>query len=244
MKISIITATFNCESTIEKALLSVAEQTYSNIEHIIIDGASSDNTISIVEKFHHVSKIISEKDEGIYFALNKGILMAEGDVIGFLHADDFFAENNVISEIVEKFSFADAVYGDLDYVSSGDNLKIVRHWVAGIFSENKLKKGWMPPHPTFFAKKSLYEENGLFDTNFKISADYDLMLRFLCKNISVVYLPKVLVKMRVGGVSNKSLKNILLKSKEDFKAIRKNKIGGVFTLLNKNISKLSQFWKK
>jgi len=244
MKITIITATFNNEKTIEQTLKSVAEQSYKNIEHIIIDGKSNDKTLKIVEKFRHISKVISEKDAGIYFALNKGLEKATGDIIGFLHADDFFASSTILENIADIFinKQADVVYSDLIYVQqNGKN--IVRYWKAGDFSKKKLKNGWMPPHPTFYAKKEIYNKLGFFNTKYMISADYDLMLRILKTEPKIVYLPKVSVNMRIGGKSNKNLKLIFQKSKEDFMSIKANNIGGIFTLFNKNIRKLDQFFK-
>ncbi|MEA3451333.1 MAG: glycosyltransferase family 2 protein, partial [Bacteroidota bacterium] len=220
-------------------------QTYKNIEHIIIDGKSSDDTLKIINEFHHVSKIVSEKDLGIYYALNKGIKEATGNIIGFLHADDFLSSNNTIELISDYFlknKDLDAVYGDLEYILELENKKI-RFWKSETFEESKLKKGWMPPHPTLYTKAELYTKYGHFNTNYLISADYDLILRFFKNEIKTKYIPKVLVKMRIGGASNKNIKNIIKKTKEDFLTIRKNKIGGLFTLLNKNISKISQFWK-
>ena len=245
MKISIITATFNSEKTICSTLQSVDNQTYKNIEHIVIDGKSTDKTLEIVAKFSSVSKVISEKDSGVYFALNKGIKKASGDVIGFLHADDFFANDLILEKIAEKFkdTNADILYADLDYVAFENQKKIIRHWKSGDFSFKKLKKGWMPPHPTFYVKKSIYDRLGYFDTSFSIAADYDLMLRFLSdKTLKVVYLPEVTVKMRVGGISNRNLKNILQKSREDLRAMKKNHVGNFFTLIMKNLQKIPQFF--
>jgi glycosyltransferase len=245
VKISIITATFNSEKTICSTLQSVDNQTYKNIEHIVIDGKSTDKTLEIVAKFSSVSKVISEKDSGVYFALNKGIKKASGDVIGFLHADDFFANDLILEKIAEKFkdTNADILYADLDYVAFENQKKIIRHWKSGDFSFKKLKKGWMPPHPTFYVKKSIYDRLGYFDTSFSIAADYDLMLRFLSdKTLKVVYLPEVTVKMRVGGISNRNLKNILQKSREDLRAMKKNHVGNFFTLIMKNLQKIPQFF--
>lgn len=246
MKISIITATYNSESTIEKTLASVANQTHSDIEHIIVDGASKDKTIDVIRKYKHVDKVVSEADNGIYDALNKGIRIATGDIIGLLHADDFYPDINIVEKINSIFENkkCDALYGDLDYVSLIDTNKIIRHWSAGKFEKIKLRKGWMPPHPTFYVKKDLYKKFGNFNIAYKIAADYDLMLRFLSQDIEVKYLPEVIVKMCVGGVSNRGIKNILKKSSEDLKVLRRNNIGGVGSLLNKNFSKISQFWKK
>ena len=246
MRITIITATFNCENTIAYALDSVKNQTYKDIEHIIIDGKSTDNTLNIVKSYSHISKVISETDKGIYYALNKGIANANGDIIGFLHADDFFSNNSIIEKIADAFinKNIDVLYGDLQYVASDDTSKIIRNWRSSDFKISLLKKGWMPPHPTLFASKKLYENFGNFNTNYTISADYDLMLRFLTKDINTLYLAEIITKMRLGGISNRNINTIIRKSTEDYKIIKKNKIGSFFTLLNKNTSKLSQFIKK
>jgi len=247
IKISIITATFNCESTIEDTILSVLNQTHKNIEYIIIDGKSTDNTLKIIEKYkNNISKIISENDNGIYDALNKGIANASGNIIGFVHADDIFANNEVLEKICLAFAEKniDAIYGDLQYVAKENTEKIIRNWKSEQFEIKNIKKGWMPPHPTFYVKKEIYNNFGNFDTKYKISADYDLMMRFLWKHkISISYIPEVLVKMRVGGKSNSNFKNILQKMKEDYSTIRINKIGGFFTIFYKNISKIPQFFK-
>ncbi|HEC8325014.1 TPA: glycosyltransferase [Providencia rettgeri] len=248
MKISIITATYNSSKTIIDTIQSLEQQTYSNIEYIIIDGASKDNTLDIIKKHSSkVSKIISEPDNGIYDALNKGISVSTGDIIGFLHSDDIFAYPNAIEDLVTTLvnDQSQAIYADLEYVSKENTESIVRRWISGNYKHENLKKGWMPPHPTFFMKKELYNEHGTFDLNFKISADYDSLLRYLwIHNISVSYLPKVVTKMRVGGESNRSFLNILRKTKEDILALRKNNIFWVYPLLMKNISKLPQFIKK
>lgn len=246
MKISIITATFNSESTIESCLKSVLEQSYDDIEYIIIDNCSTDDTLNIVKQYEDkISRIISEPDKGIFDALNKGIKIASGDYIGFLHADDFYATNDVIEEVVNLLSIekTDSLYGDLQYVSKLNEQKVIRNWKAGSFSIRKLLNGWMPPHPTFFVKRECYLKYGLFNLDYRIAADYELMLRFLGNHkLSTIYCPKVLVKMRTGGTSNKSLKNIIMKSKEDLKAIKSNKIGSYYTLVLKNLRKLNQFF--
>ena len=244
MKVSIITSVFNNKNTVSEAIESVLNQTYKDIEYIVIDGGSTDGTIDIINSYKgKITKFISEPDNGIYDGLNKGILKATGDIIGFLHSDDVYMDNTVIEKVVNKFYGGyDGVYGDLIYVSKNDG-KIIRYWKSGDFNINKLKKGWMPPHPTLFLKREIYNKYGLFDTSFKIAADYDFMLRILKHNIKIAYIPEVLYKMRVGGESNKSIKNILLKSKEDYRALKKNEIGGINTLIYKNISKLPQFFK-
>jgi glycosyltransferase len=247
-KISIITSVYNNASTIEDAIRSVLSQDYSDIEYIVVDGASSDGTVEIIKKYEgQISKFVSEKDKGIYDGLNKGIALATGDVIGFLHSDDIYADAYIISEVVEAFekNGTDSIYGDLVYVDKQDTDKIFRYWKSGAYSYNKLTKGWMPPHPTFFVKKACYDKYGDFDLGFGIAADYDFMLRMLGKyKISTAYLPKVLYKMRVGGASNRSLKNIIQKSREDLRAMKKNGVGHIGTLFMKNASKLPQFFKK
>lgn len=248
MKVSIITASYNNEQTIKDTIKSVLSQSYDNIEYIIIDGKSSDNTINIIQKYSEsISKLISETDSGIYDALNKGINSASGDIIGFLHADDIYNDENSINRIVKTFNDnkVDSVYGDLLYVSKSDTNKIIRKWISGNFKRKKLKYGWMPPHPTFFVKKTIYENLGSFDTSFKIAADYDLILRFLGKhNVSVQYSRGILIKMRIGGESNKSIKNILRKMREDVRALKKNKLGNWHTVILKNLIKIPQLFLK
>ncbi len=245
MKITIITSAYNSEKTIEEAIKSVVTQTYNDIEYIVIDAASSDNTLEIINHYkNQIDIIVSEPDQGIYDGLNKGIALAKGDVIGFLHSDDLYKNNKVIEKVAYAFekSRADSVYGDLVYVSEKDTLKIFRYWKSGQFHPRKLKQGWMPPHPTFFVRRKIYEQYGLFDTSFKIAADYDSILRFLGKHqITTHYLPEVLIKMRVGGESNKSLKNLIQKSREDLRAMKSNNIGHLGSLIFKNISKIPQF---
>ncbi|MDM3003067.1 glycosyltransferase [Citrobacter sp. CK188] len=248
MRVSIITATYNSEKTLADTLFSLENQTYQNIEYIIVDGASKDNTLDLVrEKCSRVSKIISESDKGIYDALNKGINAAAGDIIGFLHSDDMLAYDNVIENIVNAFksSGSDAVYGDLEYVGQEDTGKRIRLWKSGIFSRNKMKLGWMLPHPSFYMKRSCYQEHGGFSLSYRISADYDSLLRYIyTKRVTVSYLPKILVKMRVGGISNRSLSTMFCKSKEDIKIMKSNGIVWPLALAFKNLSKLPQFIKK
>ena len=245
MKITIITATYNSAKNIISVINTLENQDYSNIEWLVIDGKSKDETLSLVEKYIGEKKIISEEDHGIYDALNKGVKMAAGDVIGFLHSDDYLAGPDVISRIAEIFKDnpVDGVYGDLQYVEKEDTSKIIRYWESQSFQPNLLKKGWMPAHPTLFLRKEVYEKHGLFNLDYKISADYDLMLRiFSDATLKFKYLPQVITKMRVGGASNRSLKNIKIKSKEDLKAIKANNIENPYRVLfRKNFSKISQF---
>jgi glycosyltransferase len=251
MKVSIITATYNSEKSVGDAITSIVGQTYSDIQSVLIDGASKDKTVSIVKDLLSPSKInskvISEPDDGIYDALNKGVRNADGEVIGLLHADDLYDNCDVISKVVALFKKnpnLQSIYGDLLYVQKEDTNKVIRYWKSGECTKSEMEKGWMPPHPTFFVRKEVYEKYGVFDTSYNIAADYDFMMRVLYKEeISTAYIPEVFVKMRVGGESNKSLKNIWRKSKEDLKAMKKNEIGGVGTLLSKNVRKIPQFFK-
>lgn len=248
MKISVITATYNSRATIREAIESVLSQSWHDVEYIVIDGGSRDGTLDILEQYRdRFSYFVSEPDKGIYDALNKGIRAATGDIVGFLHSDDLFEDENVLASIVEAFkkSNADAVYGDLLYVRSNDPSKVVRYWKSGTFRRNSLTLGWMPPHPTFYVKRNLYESAGYFDTSFRISADYESVLRFLGKHRArLAYVNRVLVRMRVGGASNRSISNIIRKSREDWRAQRINGIGGVHTLVLKNLSKIGQFIKR
>ena len=245
MKVSIITATLNNRDTIEDCLNSIYNQSYKDIEHIIIDGGSSDGTLEFLSNYKNSSIIVSEPDDGIYYALNKGLILASGDIIGFLHADDIYADKTVIDKIVSNFERhnVESCYGDLIYVSKKNTEKTVRYWKSCTYKKGLFQKGWMPPHPAFFVKKSVYDQYGCFDTNFRIAADYEIMVRFLERNgVSTFYINKVLVKMRTGGTSNRSLRNILLKSKEDYRARKKNNVSNALSaVLLKNLSKIPQF---
>jgi glycosyltransferase len=244
--VSIITAVKNNKEFIEDAIKSVLGQTYPNIEYIVIDGSSTDGTFDIIKKYQSkISKCISEPDNGIFDALNKGIKNSTGDIICFLHSDDILANDKVIEKIAHWFisTNADVVYSDLVYVSKKNINKVIRYWKAGKFSAKSLKFGWMPPHPAMFVKRSLYDKYGLFDIGLKIASDYDIILRLL-KNSpdTIFYTQEVFVKMRLGGKSNRSFKNIMLKSKEDYRALRNNGFSSpAFTLFFKNVRKLNQF---
>lgn len=246
-KISIITVCYNSASTIEDTILSVIKQTYRNIEYIIIDGLSKDNTIDIVNKYkNNISKIISEKDNGLYDAMNKGINMATGDIIGILNSDDIFCDEYSVEKVMNVFnnnSKLDSVYGDIYYVSQTDTDKIVRRWKTG--EQRKFITGWHPAHPTFYVKKSIYDKLGGFTLSYKLASDFEIMLRFLeCGNISAKYLPEPLIKMRLGGETNKSLKNILSQNKECVKAFEANniKINPIIYLIRRLIPKIKQFF--
>lgn len=249
MKVSVLTAVKNNVETIDQCINSVSDQSYDNIEHIIIDGGSTDGTLDIIKKHGNaVSRLVSEHDQGIYHALNKGIEMATGDIVGFLHADDFYVNHNVIESVVShmtKFN-VDSCYGDLEYVSRKDTEKVIRYWKSCPFEDGLLRKGWMPPHPTFFVKRHIYNKHGYFNTDFRIAADYELILRFLGKEkVSTYYIPEVLVRMRTGGASNKNLINLLRKTTEDFRAMKLNNLNGsLYAIISKNISKIPQFFNK
>lgn len=250
MKISIITITYNSASTVEDTIKSVASQDFPDIEYIIVDGLSKDRTLEVVNRFsNHISKVVSEKDKGLYDALNKGIHLATGDVVGMLHSDDLYADNNVLSRIVQKFASdpsIEAVYADLVFVDRDNPDKILRTWKAGEYTEDAFKEGWMPPHPTFFVKKSVYDRFGGFNLDLKLSADYELMLRFIHKHkVKVAYLPETIVKMRMGGISNTSFFVKLKANMEDKKAWKLNNLKpGLFTTLKKPLKKLFQYFEK
>ena len=247
MRISIIVSVFNNEDTIFDAINSIVLQNYDDIECIVVDAASTDGTIGIIKRFGDwVDTFVSEPDKGIYDGLNKGISLATGDVIAFLHSDDIYANETVISDVVDLFDDdTQGVYGDLVYTDKVDMNKVFRYWKSCDFSPILLSRGWMPPHPTLFLRREVYQKYGAFDTSFKIAGDYDFMLRILKDNIVVKYLPQVIYRMRVGGESNSSIKNILDKSIEDLRAMRKNKINNpFFALFYKNVSKIMQLVRR
>ena len=246
--VSIVTIAYNSADTIGATLQSVADQDYPNIEHIIIDGASTDDTLAVARQFPHISKIISEKDDGLYDAMNKGIRQCTGDIIGIINSDDFFNSNTVVREVVEKMESekTDALYADLVYVHRVNTDKVLRSWRTGKFRPYKFLFGWMPPHPTLFVRKPIYAKYGTFNTKLTFSADYDLMLRLLYKyRVSVSYLPKIIVRMRIGGVSNVSLANRLKANKQDREAWRNNDLKPYFfTVTLKPLRKVVQWYSR
>ncbi|MFB6320168.1 glycosyltransferase family 2 protein [Saccharicrinis sp. FJH54] len=247
MKFSIITATYNCMDTVKDCLHSVYSQSHPRVEHIIIDGASSDSTLDLIRRQPtRASRVISEPDRGIYDALNKGIRHATGNVIGFLHADDELWDEKTLEQINQTFklSGADVIYGGLVYVSKDQEKRIIRTWKSEPFHPGKLQRGWMPAHPTVFMKREVYDKHGQFNLDYKISADYEFILRvFKDTSLKIVNVPNIITKMRIGGTSNNGLRNIIRKSSEDFRAMRSNKLPfPVFVLLSKNISKIPQFF--
>ncbi|MEM1135773.1 MAG: glycosyltransferase [Bacteroidota bacterium] len=246
MKVSIITAVYNNSDTIIDTIESVLSQDYPLIEHIIVDGASTDGTLDLLGGYHeYLDKVISEQDNGIYDALNKGIREATGDVIGILHADDMFYSPTVVSDIIKAFTNPEVscTYGDLIFIDRENKNNVVRTWKAGSLKPKAFEYGWMPPHPTFFVKKDCYEQLGHYDTDLKTAADYELMLRYLHKNkLPSAYIEKPLVKMRIGGASTKNLKNRLKANREDKLAWKKNNLKPKpYTRLLKPLRKIHQF---
>ena len=247
MKISIITVSFNSVSTIEDTLISVVSQDFKNIEYIIIDGGSSDGTLEIIDRYkQYITTVISSPDNGIYDAMNKGIQLSSGDVIGILNSDDIYKTDNILTLVNDSFSEnIDAVYGDIEYVDRLDLSKRLRLWNAGEYKLNSFKWGWMPPHPGFFIKKSKYSQFGSYLLGLGSSADYELMLRMIIKHqIKLKYLPRIITKMRMGGVSNKSFINRFEANKNDRLAWKVNDLKPFwFTSWLKPIRKIGQFIK-
>jgi glycosyltransferase len=243
MKVTIITVSYNSAATIADTLASVAAQTHPDIEHVVIDGRSRDATMDIVRRHGHVSHAVSEPDGGIYDAMNKGLALARGDLVGFLNADDVLAGPDAVARLVDAAQpDRDIVYADLVYVRENDLQHVVRHWRSGAYRRGALRTGWMPPHPTFYVRRELLRDVGGFDTRLRIAADYDHMLRCLCRpGVRVGYLPQVLVRMRMGGASNANLSSVLRKSREDLDTLRRHRVGGWLTLVLKNLRKLPQF---
>ena len=243
MKISVITVAYNSGKTISDTLRSVAEQRYPDVEYIVIDGGSTDDTRAKVQQFGGtVSRFVCEPDRGIYDAMNKGLRLASGDFVGFLNADDMFAGPDTLARMARAMADSDIVYGDLVYVDAVDTGRVVRHWRSGRFHPGRLPYGWMPPHPTFYVR-----HGGLgrleFDLRYRIAADYDFMLRHLSQpQARVAYAAEVLVRMRTGGASNRSLSALWRKSREDYQALRSNGVGGLWTLAAKNLRKAPQFF--
>ena len=254
MQVSLITCTYNSEKTIKDCCLSIYSQSCTNLEHIILDNNSHDQTLAIAKKYKIKSqRIFQQKSIGIYGALNEGLRKASGEVVGILHSDDEFIENNIIEDVRKIFldKKIDVLFSNLFYTKKKDTKKIIRKWksslLPGIQSnleiENKINKGWMPPHTTLFFKKKLLDKVGVYDEKLKISSDYDFMIRLLkTKDIKIFFLDRFTINMRVGGTSNKNIKNIFNKILEDLSIMKKNKMNTVKSIFYKNISKLSQFF--
>jgi len=249
MKISIITVVLNRVDYIEDCIKSVISQDYKDVEYIVIDGGSSDGTLNTIGKYEsRISRLVSEPDNGMYDALNKGLRLASGAIIAFLHADDIFAHDQVLSKVAAIFrdTQTDAGYGDLLYVSRNDPTRVVRYWKSGSYNLRRFYWGWMPPHPTFFVKRSIYEKYGMFNLSLSSAADYELMLRFLFKRgITCTYIPEILVKMRTGGQSNVSLRNRIRAHRMDHRAWQVNGLRPYpWTILFKPLSKILQYIRK
>lgn len=248
MKISIITVCYNSAETIGDTLRSVREQTYGDIEHIVIDGGSNDNTLSVVKtEGSHVAKVVSERDNGIYDAMNKGIALATGVIIGFINADDFYSSPKVLADVASLFddSKVDACYGDLCYVKQDNTGVVVRYWQSSDFRPGTFEAGWCPPHPTFFVRREIYERFGLFDLSYRIAADVELMMRFLeVHRVRAKYLPEVLVKMRMGGTTNRNLSNIVKQNREVLRALKQHGLSSsmVRLIVTKVVSRGLQFF--
>src|SRR5690606_2338216 len=221
---------------------SVHSQTHPDKEHIVIDGLSTDGTLDIIRQHAEgISTFVSEEDGGIYSALNKGIAKATGDIVCFLHSDGLYFSDRVLEKVDAEFirTGADAVYGDIFYVDKSNLSKVVRNWNAGEFKSDSLRNGWMPPHPAFFVRRDIYKRLGSFDERVRIAGDADCMLRCLNSgHLKVASLPEPMINMRTGGASGRSLKNILIKSREDYRALKSNQVGGVTALLKKNLRKI------
>jgi glycosyltransferase involved in cell wall biosynthesis len=247
IKVTIVTVCYNSHRYIDHCIKSVLNQSYPNIEYIIIDGGSTDNTLERIKSYgSKIDKLISERDNGIYDAMNKGLKMASGDYIGILNSDDFYIDNKVIEKVVNRLhqDNSDSLYADLIYVDNANTDKQVRYWKSGPFKRDSFKTGWHPPHPTFFVRNEIYKRFGYFFVDFKLAADFELMLRFLEKaQISVSYLPEPIVKMRMGGASNKSISNIIRQNIECYKSFKKNNLHVSFLYpIYRLLPKLKQYF--
>jgi glycosyltransferase involved in cell wall biosynthesis len=245
VKVSIITVVFNRAGTVADALASLYAQSYADFEHVVQDGGSTDGTLAVLDQFSDPRmQLVSERDGGIYDGLNRAMARCRGEYVGLIHSDDMFAHPDVLANAMERLerTGADALYGDLDYVSAADPARVIRRWRSGAFRPALLKRGWMPPHPTLFVRRSLAERLGHYDTRYRIAADYDAMIRwFSSDGFSATYLPETMVKMRVGGESNKSLRKVIRKMREDYRIAKAHRLGGAGVVLSKNLSKLGQF---
>lgn len=248
MRISIVTVVLNGEKTIADALDSVASQTYPDVEHLLIDGGSQDRTLAIVQQYgRHLFKVVSEPDQGLYDAMNKGAKLATGEVLGFLNADDFYADPEILTHVARIFGdiTLDVCFGDLHYVDRYNPQQVRRQWETGAFKQGRFALGWAPPHPTFFVRRSVFHEAGGFNTKLKLAADNDLMMRILeCRGYKSHYLPKVLVKMRTGGKTNKSFRNIIRGNREILSSFKANgiKVRVLTFTINKIILKLKHYF--
>jgi glycosyltransferase involved in cell wall biosynthesis len=245
MKISIITVTYNSAATLKDTMKSVQQQDYTDIEHILVDGASRDETVNIIKAYPHVAKWVSEKDHGLYDAINKGITMATGDVVGILNSDDFFPGDHIVSLIAKTFkeTNVDAIYGDIAFVRPDRLDKIMRLYSSKKFTPRKFGYGYMPAHPSFYVRKDCYDKLGLYKFDYKIAADYELLMRFIYKHgISCAYIPAILVYMRTGGVSNKNILSRYTLNKEIIKACKQNGVSTNMAILSlKYLNKIFEY---
>jgi glycosyltransferase involved in cell wall biosynthesis len=251
MRISVVTVCYNAAHTLADAVDSVLGQTSDpsaplELEYIVVDGGSTDGTLDLLARYRNrIATLISEPDNGLYDAMNKGIKAATGEVVAILNADDVYASTDVLARVADTFrdSGAEAVYGDLNYVTADDLSKVTRRWNAGPYTPGAFRRGWMPPHPALFVRRACYDRWGLFTLSLRSAADYELMLRFIHRHgMTLAYLPETLVLMRAGGVSNASLKHRIRAHREDWKAWRMNGFHpSLFTLLAKPLRKLPQF---
>ena len=246
MKISIITVTYNAQEFLKTCIESVQQQIHPDIEYIVIDGRSTDDTLNIVASYDNINQLVSENDKGMYDALNKGIKLATGDIIGALNADDFFASMQVVSQISKAFedSDTDILYGDLLYVEKLDTSKVIRRWTSKPYKQGLFQWGWMPAHPTFYVRREVFEKYGNYRLDMGSAADYELMVRFLHKHrLKSLYLPQVMVKMRTGGVSNSSMHNRIQANIADLEAMKINGIMYPYlAVFLKPLRKIPQFF--
>ena len=252
MKVSIITVCYNSEKYIRSAIESVLNQSYKDIEYIVIDGKSKDSTVNIIKSYEPLfdgrMKWVSEPDNGIYDAMNKGISFSTGDLIAILNSDDVYYDNDVIKDTVSQIqqSGTDTLYGNIEFVKTDSIDVVVRKWKSSPFFAGSFRKGWHPPHPSFFVKKKIYEQYGAFDTSFEVSADFELMLRLFEKNkVSNIYFDRLIVKMRMGGESTGSLKKIIIGNRGVLRAFKKNGITvSCLYPIYRLVPKLLQFKRK
>jgi glycosyltransferase involved in cell wall biosynthesis len=249
MKISIITVALNSAEYFETCIQSVINQDYTDIEHIVVDGGSTDGTLDIIKKYDDkITKWISEPDRGIYDAMNKGISMATGVVVGILNSDDFYSSNNILTIVADEFTSQDrdSIFADLVYVKRDNPAVVVRYYQSSNFHPNKFAYGWMPAHPTFFVKRCCYEKYGQFKTDYKIAADYELLVRFLSKHkLSFSYIPQVIIKMREGGISTKNIKSNWILNNEILRACCENGVEtNIFKVYSKYFVKGLQLLKR
>ncbi|HJU84226.1 MAG TPA: glycosyltransferase family 2 protein [Holophagaceae bacterium] len=249
MKVSIVTVVYN-NPMVGEALDSILAQKFEGeLELVVIDGGSTDGTLEVLERYRdRVAVLVSERDKGIYDGMNKGLSRATGDIIGTLNSDDLYFDDRALDSVVKAFEAndVDAVYGDLVYVRREEPGRVVRYWESRPYQDGLFERGWMPPHPTFFVRREVYARHGLFDLEYRLASDFELMMRFMAKaRIRTVHIPRVLVRMRLGGATNKSLRNILKGNLEGYRACRKNGLKApVWFIPRKILSKVPQFFKK